>query len=279
MNTGIMVAPNGARLLYDEHESMPLKKNEIVQTAINCEKAGANAIHLHIRDDNYKHILDVKRYKETITDIANACSKDFIIQATTESVGMYKPNEMISLIQELKPQATSVAIKELLPSLDNALELNAAKDFYTFARLENIGVQHILYSSDDLRKFNKLLEQGVIPGDRHSVIFVLGRYAKNQKCEASDLIPYLQTLKELKLENNVHWMLCAFGEKEIPSLVAGAVLGGHNRIGFENSRLMPNGKKAKNNESQVSYLQAQLQALSLEQITNTDMRSVLGIYK
>ena len=279
MNTGIMVAPNGARLLPKDHESLPLEKEQIIYTAKNCELAGAQAIHLHVRDDNFKHILDVNKYKETINAIKKECSQDFVIQATTEAVGIYKPHEMISLIKELKPQATSVAIKELLPSSDNSAELKAAKDFYRFSKDENIGIQHILYSSDDLRRFHKLLEQEIITGDKHSILFVLGRYAKDQKCESVDLIPYLQTMKELTLDDKVNWMLCAFGQSEIPSLVSGAVLGGHCRIGFENSRVLPNGNKAQNNESQVDFLKKQLQSLNIKKVESNKMREILGIFK
>ncbi len=279
MNTGIMVAPNGARLLKNEHDELPLRKAQIVNTALKCENAGAQAIHLHVRDDKCKHILDVKRYQETIKAIKEKCSSDFIVQATTESVGMYKPNEMISLIKELKPQATSVAIKELLPSDDNKEELKNAKEFYSFSRAENIGVQHILYSSDDLRRFYKLREQEIITGDKHSILFVLGRYAKDQTCESDDLNPYLQTLKELNLEKDVNWMLCAFGINEIPSLLKAAVLGGHSRIGFENSRVLPDGSKAKNNETQVQYLKDQFDSININSVKSKQMREVLGIFK
>jgi len=279
MNSGIMVAPNGARLPKEEHEALPLITKDIASTALQCQNSGANAIHLHVRDDKFKHVLDVKRYEETIAAIQSKCSDDFIVQATTEAVGMYEPDEMISLIKQLKPQATSVAIKELLPSDDNKVELDNAKAFYKFSREENIGVQHILYSSDDLRRFHKLLEQEVITGEKHSILFVLGRYAKGQQSETSDLIPFLETLKNLKLESSVHWMLCAFGEMEIPSLVAASILGGHCRIGFENSRVLPNGTKAKNNASQVQYLKQQLDALNIGSLQSSDMREVLGIYK
>jgi len=279
MNSGIMVAPNGARLPKEEHEALPLITEDIANTALQCQNSGANAIHLHVRDDKFKHVLDVKRYEETIAAIQSKCSDDFIVQATTEAVGMYEPQEMISLIKQLKPQATSVAIKELLPSNDNKIELENAKAFYKFSREENIGVQHILYSSDDLRRLHKLLEQEVITGEKHSILFVLGRYAKGQRCETSELIPFLETLKNLKLENSVQWMLCAFGEMEIPSLVAASILGGHCRIGFENSRVLPNGTKAKNNASQVKYLKQQLEALNIGSLQSSDMREVLGIYK
>ena len=278
MNVGIMVAPNGARLLQDEHEALPLKQEHIANTAYECEQAGAQAIHLHVRADNYKHILDVKKYQDTTNAIKKLCSKDFIIQATTEAVGIYKAAEIISLIKALKPQATSVAIRELILK-DSKEELYAAKDFYSFARKENIGVQHILYSVEDVKRFAKLLEQEVIQGDKHSILFVLGRYTKDQRCDAKDLLPYLQSLKDLSLEKDVHWMLCAFGEMEIPSLTAAAVLGGHNRIGFENSRKLPNGDTALSNQKQVEYLRNQLEALNIQQVKSSKMREILGIFK
>jgi uncharacterized protein (DUF849 family) len=279
MNSGIMVAPNGARLKYDEHKKLPLVIEQIVKTAKKSEEVGAQAIHLHVRDNNLDHVLDVKKYKETINAIKKECSKDFIIQATTESVGKYTPQEMISLIKELRPQASSIAIKELLPSIDNINELKDARDFYKFAVDENIGIQHILYSSDDLKKFHKLLDQGIIKGEEHSILFVLGRYSKGEQSSTSDLIPYLQTLKELNLENITNWMVCAFGQKEIPSLVVASILGGHCRIGFENSRLKPNGEKAKDNESQVKILRKQLELLSIKKVDNNKMKRILGIFR
>lgn len=278
MNAGIMVAPNGARLLQDEHEALPLGQEHIASTAYECEQAGAQAIHLHVRADNFKHILDVKKYKDTTNAIKKRCSKDFIIQATTEAVGMYEATEMIALIKELKPQATSVAIRELILN-DTKKELQAAKDFYSFARRENIGVQHILYSPDDVKRFANLLEKEVIQGDKHSILFVLGRYSKDQRCDAKGLIPYLQSLKDLSLEKDVHWMLCAFGEMEIPSLLAASVLGGHNRIGFENSRMKPNKSRALSNQNQVQYLKTQLEALNIQKVKNSKMREILGIFK
>ena len=279
MNSGIMVAPNGARLKYDEHKKIPLVIEQIVETAKKSEKAGAQAIHLHVRDNNLDHVLDVKRYKETIKAIKKACNKNFIIQSTTEAVGKYSPQDIYSLIKELKPQASSVAIKELIPSADNIKELKLAKDFYKFAVDKNIGIQHILYSTEDLKRFHNLLQRGIINGEKHSVLFVLGRYSKGQQSNAGDLIPYLQTLKELELEKILNWMVCAFGQKEIPSLVVASILGGHCRIGFENSRETPYGEKAKNNEAQVKFLKKQLESLNIQKVDDKKMREVLGIFK
>ena len=279
MKTGIMIAPNGARLISKDHKSLPLDKKSIANCARLCEKAGANAIHLHVRDKNEKHILDVNKYKQTINQIKKRCSDDFIIQTTTEAVGIYKPKEIISLIRELKPQATSISIKELLPNKDDKNELLDAKKLYKFARDENIGVQHILYSKEDLKRFNKLLEQDVIAGDKHSILFVLGRYSKKLKCKTDEILPFLQILQKLKLNNKVKWMICAFGQEEIPALVGASLFGGNCRIGFENSRTTPSGSVAKNNESQVLYLKKQLNALNIKSVTSDEMKMILGIYK
>jgi len=278
MNTGIMVAPNGARLKYDEHQALPLSLDEIVTTAKNCEDEGANAIHLHVRDENLNHLLDIQKYKETSNAIKKECSKDFLIQITTEAVGKYNPEQMINLVRGLKPQATSIAIKELIPN-NSKEELKAAKELYQFSRDENIGIQHILYSSDDLKKFYTLCEQDVIPGDKHSVLFVLGRYSKNQQSNTTDLLPFLFTCKDLNLQSYINWMVCAFGQNEIPSLVCASTLGGHCRVGFENSRVLPNGERAKNNESQVRFLKQQLKSLDINNKKSICMKEVLGIFK
>ena len=278
MYTGIMVAPNGARLKYDSHEKIPLSLEQIATTAKECEQKGANAIHLHIRDEKLDHLLDVDKYKQTIDAIKKECTKEFLIQVTTEAVGKYKPQEMIALIKELRPKATSVAIKELIPT-DTKDELKAARDFYRFSRDENIGVQHILYSVEDIKKFHRLLEQDVICGDKHSILFVLGRYVKDEGYEGKDLLTYLYTLKELNLEEDVKWMLCAFGQKELGSLVAASLLGGHCRIGFENSRVLANGDKAKDNPSQVKLLRNELKTLNQKKASPNEMREILGIFK
>ena len=279
MRCGIMVAPNGARLKYDEHIALPLKLEEIVNTADECEKAGANAIHLHIRDNNLNHILDANIYKQTIEAIRKKCSKEFLIQTTTEAVGMYEAKDIISLVKTLKPQCTSIALKEIIPKIDDLKLLKEAKKFYDFAKNENIGIQHILYSKQDLLNFQTLLEKEIITTQKHSILFVLGRYSKDLNCDTKDIIPFLSTLKEINLEDKVHWMVCAFGQNETLSLVNSAILGGHCRVGFENSRLKANGETALNNESQVKNLREYLDSLSINKLNQDEMKKVLGIFK
>ncbi|NQY19987.1 MAG: 3-keto-5-aminohexanoate cleavage protein [Campylobacteraceae bacterium] len=278
MKTGIMIAANGARLSLKDHKKVPLNKYDLLKTAKLCAKEGAQAIHLHIRDDKNKHSLDLNKYKETLHFLKKDLHDDFIVQVTSETLGEYNSSDIRRLIKNLKPECASISIKEIIEN-DSVKTLKEIKDFFFFSRAENIGIQHILYSYEDLIKFNKLLEQEIICGEKHSILFVLGRYSKNKESNPKDLLVFLNTLEKLKLNSQINWMVCAFGQMEIPSLVMAACLGGHLRIGFENSIVLPSGELASNNSSQVKYLKMCLDNLNIKSIDNITMKEVLGIFK
>ncbi|NED51707.1 3-keto-5-aminohexanoate cleavage protein, partial [Micromonospora aurantiaca] len=49
--TLITVAPTGAESAKSDVPALPVTLDELVQTAKECEAAGAAVIHVHIRDD------------------------------------------------------------------------------------------------------------------------------------------------------------------------------------------------------------------------------------
>src|ERR1700745_1805710 len=58
-------APTGAEADKEQHPGLPVTLNELVNTARECEAAGASVIHVHIRDDHTQPTLDLSRLKET----------------------------------------------------------------------------------------------------------------------------------------------------------------------------------------------------------------------
>lgn len=58
----IMVAPNGARKGHAEHHNLPLTAEAIAADALACKTAGAQAVHMHVRDADGRHTLDASRY-------------------------------------------------------------------------------------------------------------------------------------------------------------------------------------------------------------------------
>lgn len=247
----IMVAPNGARRGKADHPALPITIDETVEAAKACYSAGAQAIHAHVRDENGEHTLDAGLYRELIAQLAVAVP-DMAVQITTEAVGRYGPGEQRQVVRDVMPKAVSVALREMVP--DDG-EVDAARDFYHWARDAGIAVQHILYEADEVAELFRRISGGVVPADELQILFVLGRYAKDQQSEVSDMDPFLSALAlQEHAQVSVQWGLCAFGRNETDCLAEAVRRGGHARIGFENSLWNRDGLIAADNAERVREL-------------------------
>lgn len=243
----IMVAPNGARRTKSDHPKLPISVGEVVAEASKCFKAGAGALHAHVRDGQGNHVLDAGLYRELLSEMSRTVP-EMEVQITTEAVGVYSPIQQRDLVRDVMPKAVSVSLAEMLSDDDQ----QAAKGFYHFADEAGITVQHILYSAEDVERFNQCRQKGVIPDVDHQLLFVLGRYAKDQQSSPADLDPFLRAMASGSVVHD--WAVCAFGKHETQCLLAAARQGGKCRIGFENSLWNADGGLAKDNAERVREL-------------------------
>lgn len=239
------VAPNGARLGKSDHDALPIEADELVQCAKDCLEAGAAMIHLHVRDHEGKHILDVAGYQKAIAAIRSELGDEIVIQVTTEAVGQYNNSEQMALVRSLKPEAVSLALRELVP--DEAA-VPAFKEFWQWMVSERIWPQIILYSASDVERCLALRNDGVFGDEKLSLLFVLGRYGQ-QVAEPKELLDFLRVIEG---HDGIEWSACAFGPHENACITTAACLDGHARIGFENNRFMADGTVAKDNASLVN---------------------------
>jgi len=84
------------------------------------------------------------------------------------------------------------------------------------------------------------------------ILFVAGRYAKNQESSAGDLAAFLAVLAETGL--CADWALCAFGRSETVCLADAFNRGGKVRVGFENSLWNEDGAVARDNCERVGQI-------------------------
>ncbi|NKB35190.1 MAG: 3-keto-5-aminohexanoate cleavage protein [Pseudomonadales bacterium] len=266
----IAIAPNGARKTQQDYPTVPISPEELANTASDCLKAGACMIHLHVRDDKQGHSLDPNRYAPAIAAIREQVGDQLIIQITTEAVGIYRPEEQIEVVKKVKPEAASIALKEFCP--DESHEQQAAQ-FFEWMFKEGVAPQYILYDERDIERFNHFCERGLIPGDTHSILLVLGRYTENQESNVEDLNPLLEVV------NKSHrWWLCAFGKTEAQCMSRAIELNGHCRVGFENNTSMPDGKSAAANHQLVEVVADSAQAFN-RSIANADQARELMSFR
>jgi uncharacterized protein (DUF849 family) len=245
----VMVAPNGARRTKADHPDLPITPAEIAREAARCAEAGATVLHVHVRDRDGRHSLDAGRYRAAIEAVRKAVGERIVIQITTEAVGRYAPAEQIEVVRELRPQAVSVALAELIP--DDAAEVDAAA-FLDWLRRERIAPQYILYSPQEVARFHDLRRRGVIPQRRAFALFVLGRYAEPTEARPQDVLPFLAA----HADADCPWSLCAFGPREGACVLTAAGLGGHVRVGFENNLWLADRRLAASNAELVEQITA-----------------------
>ena len=269
MNTvpvSIAVAPNGARKTKADHPAIPLIPSDLAQTAKRCLDAGASMIHAHVRHPDGSHLIDVDAYKAASAAIRATVGDRLVVQITTEAVGRYSAAEQRAVVRGVRPEAVSMAFRELVP---DASEERAFSELLGWMKSESVAPQIILYDVDDAVRLADFRKRGLLPFDRLSVLFVLGRYTAGQTSSPSDLLKFIDS----SAPAFEHWSTCAFGPREIACVTASALLGGHIRVGFENNESLPNGERANSNEALVAAAHKAVTAVGLRVATADDLRS------
>lgn len=243
----LAVAPNGGRRTKADHPALPLTARELALTAAACADAGAAMIHAHVRDAAGRHLLDDAAYREAIAAIRAEVGDRLVIQITTEALGIYRVPEQIDVVRAVRPEAVSLAWREFVVPADEGGAARFA-EFLAWVLAERIVPQIIFYAAAEVREFAAFASRHSLDASSIPVLFVFGRYTANQVSSPEDLAPFLAAGQPAF----AHWMVCAFGAREVDCAVAAAQGGGHARIGFENNLLLPDGTRAPDNAALVA---------------------------
>jgi 3-keto-5-aminohexanoate cleavage enzyme len=265
----LAVAPNGGRKTKADYPELPLSADELARTAAECLERGASMIHLHVRDAEGQHSLDPEAYRTTIARICQEVGDRLVLQITSESVERYSPAEQRAAVLKTNPEAVSLALRELAP------EAPDERDFCVFlSKLKQMRVwpQIILYTPSDAERLGAMVKQGLIPFDKLSVLYVLGRYSLTRTALPRDLLPFIAP----DMPRFHSWSVCAFGRRETACVTAAALLGGHARVGFENNVSLPDGARAASNADLVEAAARALGAVGLGPQTADGLREEIA---
>ncbi|MDB5502421.1 MAG: 3-keto-5-aminohexanoate cleavage enzyme [Tardiphaga sp.] len=265
-SVALAVAPNGGRKVKADHPAVPLTPAELAVTAARCLEAGASMIHAHVRASDGTHLLDAGAYLSAISAIRGAVGDRLVIQITSEALGRYAPAQQRAVIRDVRPEAASLALRELVP---DASEEGAFAELLGWMKREAVTPQIILYDIEDALHLVDFRKRGLVPFERLPVLFVLGRYTTGQTSNPRDLLPFIDAAAPVF----EHWSVCAFGAQEIACVTTAALLGGHVRVGFENNELLPDGSRAQGNEDLVAAARRAIEAVGLTHATADDLRA------
>lgn len=248
----IIAAPNGARRSRADHPALPVTAAELADAAVALRDAGVSVLHLHVRDEAGQHTLDPGRYREALAALHERVGDELILQVTTEAVGRYTPTEQMAVVRELRPEAVSLALREILPT---GADEGRAAAFFAWLDETRVWTQYILYSEEDVRRFEDLRCRGVFVDESPFVLFVLGSYASATPGRVEDLDRLLMAVDRIEFP----WAVCCFGPNEHAVMLAAVQRGGHVRIGFENNVQLADGSDAPDNAALIRQFTAALE--------------------
>jgi len=264
----VIAAPNGARLDKRGHAAVPLTAAELAADAEALAEAGVSVLHLHVRDDAGQHSLSVGLYREAIAAIRARVGRQLVIQVTSESAGQFDRRQQMAMVRELRPEAVSLALRELCPDRESETEAGA---FFQELKQGGSWPQFILYSPAEVARFDELRRSGFFGQSRPFALFVLGRHGADGNGDPADLHRFLEVFEP----GTFPWAVCCFGPREAEAVRLAASLGGHVRIGFENNRLLPDGTEACDNAQLVRTELAGLEHIARPPATADWVRKML----
>lgn len=264
----LTVAPNGAYKTAEQHPALPITPATLADTAKACVDAGAAMIHMHVRRPDGRHLLDAQAYQDATAAVRRAVGQRLVVQITTEAAQVYEPPAQMAVVRDVRPEAVSVGLRELLKPDVPESELHG---FFSWLVQENVMTQVILYDEQDVAHWQRLRRDGVIPEAPWFLLFVLGRYTAGQTSSPTDLLPFLY-----KDDGRYPWAMCAFGPRENACAITAAGLGGHVRVGFENNLFLKDGSTAPDNAALVAQVAQGAQALGRRLATADDVRQRFG---
>lgn len=251
---------------------LPITPDEIATEAIAAADAGANVVHIHVRDpETGEPVNDFDLFAEVATRIRE--ESDVIIQPTTGGAPTSPPKERIGVVPRLAPEMASCnmgsinfGLYPLLAKYDGfeydweREYLEETKDLIfrnTFGDLETIlpifdehGTKPELecYDVSHLSNAKYLLDQGLIDPPLH-LQFVFGIHG-GIGADAANLIHMYHVAEDL-FGDRYSFSVIGAGRHEFPLGLQAISMGGHARVGLEDNLYLRKGELAESNADLV----------------------------
>ena len=277
---------------------LPVTPQEIADAAIGAAEAGAAIVHLHARDpSNGRPDQSPEAFLPFLRTIKQ--STDAVVNITTGGAPTMTVEERLRPAATFKPEVASLNMGTmnfgLYPMLDRFKEFKydwerpylegSRSGFFknTFADIENIlhtcrdnGTRFEIECYDighlyTLAHFadRKLVEP---PFFVQSVFGLLGGIGAHPEDVA-----HMKRTADRLFGDRYRWSVLGAGRNQMAIAAQAAAMGGHVRVGLEDSLWIGPGALARSNAEQVRKVRGILEGLGLEIASADDAREILGL--
>ena len=261
----ISVAPNGARVRTTDHPLVPVSPAAIAATVAECMRAGASIAHLHARAPDGSPTHDIEIFREIVAHVREQA--DIVLQLSLGTRGF-------TADQAVEPLALSPEMVSLPLRLDGPNPADAKATIRAMAQkvtASSAVAEMSVYDEAMLDTALELVDEGDVLGPLCFGL-VLG--------EPTSFEAGARKLMDLvaRLPANAHWWCLKGGRYQLELRALSIALGGHVRIGFEDSVLDFDGREqAPDNAYLVRRMVQLCNALGRPVATAGQTRAMLGL--
>lgn len=268
--TIITVAPTGAESPPDAHPALPVTLADLVTTALQCRSTGAAMIHVHLRDDEGRPTLDPDALAEAVAALRQGT--DLIVQLSTGG-SVRDPLDARLAVLDARPDSCSLTTGTV----------NFGDDVFhnpwpfvveLYQRTQDLGIlpEFELFDLGHVAALNRLLDSYGAPAGGHvHADFVLGVPGG-----MPGSVPALAAGVAM-LPPGATWSATGIGRSSVPVLFGALALGGHVRVGLEDTLTYAAGRPVRDNAELVERAARLAGEVQRPPATPAQARTILGL--
>ena len=296
--TIITCAVTGAIHTPSMSEYLPVSASEIAEAAIGAAEAGAAIVHLHARDpqdgrpdqtpEAFEPFLRViKQRSDCVLNITTGGAPTMTIQERIRPAATWKPE-----VASLNMGTMNFGLFPMLARFDSQLKHQWERDYLsnrdivfrnTFGDIEHIlttlgangtRFEFECYDTAHLYNLKHFFDAGLVKGPLfiQTVFGLMGGIGAHP----DDVMHMKRTAYRL-FGDNYRWSVLGAGKNQMAIAAMSAAMGGHVRVGLEDSLWIGPGQLAKTNAEQVARARQIIEGLGLEIASPDEAREILAL--
>lgn len=269
--TLITVAPTGAETAKADVPALPTTPEELVETAVACEAAGAALIHIHVRDADHQPTLDPVLLREAVAGVREAT--DLVVQLSTGGA-VTDPLETRLTVLDADPDSCSLTCGTT--NFGDGVFLNPwgfMVDLYRLAQEREVVPEFELFELGHVHALRRLIDECGLPyGGKVHVDFVMG-VPGSMPGTPQTLMAALALLPA----EVTSWSATGIGRTHLPIAATALAAGGHLRVGMEDNLVFAKGRPVGHNRELVGRAAELATLMQRPAMSTSEARELLAI--
>jgi uncharacterized protein (DUF849 family) len=265
----VTVAPTGAETSKEDCPQLPTTLDELVETAQQCEAAGAGMVHVHIRDEEHRPSLDLVRLKDTVQALRE--STDLVVQLSTGG-SVHDPLEDRLRVLDAEPDSCSLTMGTT--NFGDDVFSNPCPfvvELYRLTQEREVVPEFELFDLGHVAALRRLLDKHGLPyGGRVHCDLVMG-VPGGMPGTADALVAAVAAMPEAVTS----WSATGIGRSTLPVALAALSKGGHLRVGMEDVLTLRKGVPVEHNSQLVDRAVTLGRLAQREPMTGAEARELL----